>query len=272
MKMPIRFEEPEPVETMPRPPPPLDIGSGTVSTHVGVRRLFCMGEEDDDDRDREEFEGGRERSLSFLELVFGRQEDNLTPEERMVAKRISKSKKQKKKSKWKDAQSLVTELMSLRNYVAFVPRYVVPQLRDMGEARARVEVFQGVVSFLDVAGFTKLTERLARQPDGAERLAKIINALLGQLLNTLESGDIIKFSGDAVLVLYQPDRTLMSDTERSYAEQDDAKKANAKNGIGTRVAAGYGTGKFEDIWGMRNAANRAVCERSLSSGKEIMNE
>ena len=37
----------------------------------------------------------------------------------------------------------------------------------------------------------------------AERLAKIINSLLGQLLNTLESGDIIKFSGDAVLVLYQ---------------------------------------------------------------------
>ena len=93
-------------------------------------------------------------------------------------------------------------LRALRDYVAFVPRFVVPQLRELREPLARVEKFQGVVSFLDVAGFTKLTERLAKQPDGAERLAKIINALLGQLLDTLESGDIIKFSGDAVLVLY----------------------------------------------------------------------
>lgn len=51
---------------------------------------------------------------------------------------------------------------------------------------------QGVVSFLDIAGFTKLTERLAEQPDGAERLAKIINKLLTQLLNTLTTGDVIK--------------------------------------------------------------------------------
>jgi hypothetical protein len=50
----------------------------------------------------------------------------------------------------------------------------------------------GVASFLDLAGFTKLTERLAQQPDGAERLAKIINKLMGQLLDTLTTGDVIK--------------------------------------------------------------------------------
>jgi hypothetical protein len=30
------------------------------------------------------------------------------------------------------------------------------------------------------------------QPDGAERLAKIINKLMGQLLDTLKTGDTIK--------------------------------------------------------------------------------
>jgi hypothetical protein len=45
---------------------------------------------------------------------------------------------------------------------------------------------------LDVAGFTKLTEKLALQPDGAERLAKIINKLMAQLLDTLPTGDVIK--------------------------------------------------------------------------------
>jgi len=62
----------------------------------------------------------------------------------------------------------------------------------MAKPAARSTTMRGVVSFLDVAGFTKLTERLALQPDGAERLAKIINKLMGQLLDTLTTGDVIK--------------------------------------------------------------------------------
>ena len=62
----------------------------------------------------------------------------------------------------------------------------------MGVPAARCLQMSGVVSFLDVAGFTKLTEKLALQPDGAERLAKIINKLMSQLLSTLPTGDVIK--------------------------------------------------------------------------------
>jgi hypothetical protein len=78
------------------------------------------------------------------------------------------------------------------SFVAFVPRRVLPQLPGMEAAAARVARMAGVVSFLDVAGFTKLTEKLAAQADGAERLAKIINKLMAQLLNTLPTGDVIK--------------------------------------------------------------------------------
>jgi len=63
----------------------------------------------------------------------------------------------------------------------------------MDLAIPRCKTLQGVVAFLDVAGFTKLTERLAMQPDGAERLAKIINKLMGQMLNTCPTGDVIKY-------------------------------------------------------------------------------
>ena len=72
-----------------------------------------------------------------------------------------------------------------------------------GPARATCVKFVGVASFLDLAGFTKLTERLALLPDGAERLAKVINTLIGRLLDTLKTGDVVKFSGDAILVLYE---------------------------------------------------------------------
>jgi len=77
-------------------------------------------------------------------------------------------------------------------FVAFVPRKVLPEMPEMRVAAERCTSLQGVVSFLDVAGFTKLTERLALQADGAERLADIINKLMGQLVGTLKSGDVIK--------------------------------------------------------------------------------
>ena len=78
------------------------------------------------------------------------------------------------------------------SFVAFVPRRVLPQLPEMRVPGARCLPMSGVVSFLDVAGFTKLTEKLALQPDGAERLAKIINKLMSQRLNPLPTGDVIK--------------------------------------------------------------------------------
>ena len=80
----------------------------------------------------------------------------------------------------------------LPRFVAFVPRFVLPQLPSMDFPAPSCIFIEGVVSFLDVAGFTKLTERLAMQPDGAERLAKIINKLMGQMLNTCHSGDVVK--------------------------------------------------------------------------------
>jgi len=50
-------------------------------------------------------------------------------------------------------------------YVAFVPRRMLPRLPAMATTKpsATMEKLEGVVSFLDLAGFTKLTERLALQ-------------------------------------------------------------------------------------------------------------
>jgi hypothetical protein len=99
----------------------------------------------------------------------------------------------RRKSKVQTAEETAEEAWKAREkFIAFVPRKVLPQLSDLREAGERCTPLQGVVSFLDVAGFTKLTERLALQADGAERLADIINKLMGQLLGTLKTGDVIK--------------------------------------------------------------------------------
>ena len=88
--------------------------------------------------------------------------------------------------------------------------------------------FEGVASFLDLAGFTKLTERLALLPDGAERLAKVINKLMTTLLDTLQTGDTIKFSGDAILVLYEVGPAKAWSLSRAKSEE---------RGRGRRVGA-----------------------------------
>ncbi len=63
----------------------------------------------------------------------------------------------------------------------------------------------GTILFGDVAGFTPLTERLARQGKvGAEELTDILNAVFGQLLAVADGvdGDLITFGGDALLLLF----------------------------------------------------------------------
>ena len=64
----------------------------------------------------------------------------------------------------------------------------------------------GTVAFVDISGFTRLTERLARKGKvGAEEMSDILSATFaGLLAETRDDGaDLIKWGGDAVLLLFQ---------------------------------------------------------------------
>jgi len=64
--------------------------------------------------------------------------------------------------------------------------------------------FPAAVVFADASGFTKLTETLARQPNGAEHIGKTLNDFFGPLIAIVHQhgGDIIKFSGDALTIIW----------------------------------------------------------------------
>src|SRR5215211_6807320 len=65
--------------------------------------------------------------------------------------------------------------------------------------------FLAVVMFADISGFTALTERLAEKGTaGVEKLARILNDYLGQLIDTVYEydGDVVKFGGDAVIAVW----------------------------------------------------------------------
>eukprot|EP00439_Symbiodinium_sp_Y106_P052105 s3853_g6.t5 len=65
--------------------------------------------------------------------------------------------------------------------------------------------FEAVVVFMDASGFTALTESLARQAHGAEEIGSCLNNFFGALIEiiTRHGGDVLKFSGDALTILWR---------------------------------------------------------------------
>lgn len=94
---------------------------------------------------------------------------------------------------------------------SFVPRVVQHQVAceldrsgmdPQFDGRARS--FVAAVLFADASGFTALTESLAKDSSGAEKMCHIINEFFTVLITVIEKfgGDVIKFSGDALTVIF----------------------------------------------------------------------
>jgi class 3 adenylate cyclase/tetratricopeptide (TPR) repeat protein len=86
----------------------------------------------------------------------------------------------------------------------YVPRLAVDWLRHHPE-RTYHEV-EGSLAFVDISGFTKLTERLARKGKvGAEEMSDTLNATFAALLDVAyqDGAGLVKWGGDAVLLLFE---------------------------------------------------------------------
>jgi class 3 adenylate cyclase/tetratricopeptide (TPR) repeat protein len=72
----------------------------------------------------------------------------------------------------------------------------------------RLDRLRAAVLFVDISGFTALTERLnsagAGSLGGAEALSRLLNNYFGLLIElvTAHGGDVVKFAGDALLALW----------------------------------------------------------------------
>lgn len=87
---------------------------------------------------------------------------------------------------------------------AYAPRLVAEWLGSHPHERHRR--LTGTMAFVDISGFTALTEQLARRGKvGAELMSDTLNTTFGTLLTAAfdEGADLIKWGGDAVLLLFQ---------------------------------------------------------------------
>ncbi|XP_016047464.1 adenylate cyclase type 10 [Erinaceus europaeus] len=77
--------------------------------------------------------------------------------------------------------------------------------------RPSVDYFDGVLMFVDISGFTAMTEKFSRamyMDRGAEQLVEILNYYISAIVEKvlLFGGDILKFAGDALLALWKVER------------------------------------------------------------------
>ncbi|MFN2227360.1 MAG: adenylate/guanylate cyclase domain-containing protein, partial [Anaerolineae bacterium] len=102
----------------------------------------------------------------------------------------------------------------------YLPYPVVLAPQPAGEPAG--SLCQGTFLFVDVSGFTPLSERLsALGKAGAERITGIINELFGELVSTLfdHGGTLVKFGGDALLGLFAADSPDGMPASALYAVQ-----------------------------------------------------
>jgi class 3 adenylate cyclase/tetratricopeptide (TPR) repeat protein len=105
---------------------------------------------------------------------------------------------------------ITTVSTASQGLLPYVPRLLMrwtPTGDDARHMRIR-----GTLAFVDISGFTKLTERLARKGKvGAEEMSDILSATFAGLLTEAraDGADLVKWGGDAVLLLFQgPDHAL----------------------------------------------------------------
>lgn len=101
----------------------------------------------------------------------------------------------------------MTEVDLVQSLVSFLPPAVARALQHRPAScdEPTASRFQAAVLFSDVSGFTALTEKLAaRGSSGAEELTALLNGYFTRMITLLEAegGEVVQFSGDALMVVF----------------------------------------------------------------------
>ncbi len=132
----------------------------------------------------------------------------------------------------------------------YVPRVLLTRLAVAPDDL--VQTLEGTMVFVDVSGFTRLSERLARTGrEGAERLTEAINACFSALLADAyaNGGSLLKFGGDALLLWFDGDEHPLRACASAGAMRNTIRRAGRITAAGSqirlRMSAGVHSGNFQ---------------------------
>lgn len=134
---------------------------------------------------------------------------------------------------------------------AVAPATLVPRLLLGTAPDVRLVSVHGTALLVDISGFTVLSERLASAGrEGTEELIATLSRIFTLLLSaTDDGGDVVKFAGDALLVMYTgPDHVRRAAhsawvMQRVLAAVGDIRLRSAATRL--RMSAGLHTGRFD---------------------------
>ena len=168
--------------------------------------------------------------------------------------------------------------------VSFVPRLTLEWLRSSPERRW-LEV-DGTLAFVDISGFTAMSEQLSSLGKaGAEEVTDVMNATFAALLEVAyaEGGGLLKFGGDALLLLYEGDEHAARAARAAFRMRSTLRAVGrprtSAGAVTLRMHAGIHSGRFQffllgeshrELLVTGPAATRTVEMEAASEAGEIL--
>jgi class 3 adenylate cyclase len=131
----------------------------------------------------------------------------------------------------------------------YVPRLALEW--DLDAAGARWRAQEATCCFVDISGFTALSERLARRGRiGAEELTEVLNHVFSRMLEVAytKGGALLKFGGDALLLAFTGDDGAIMAAQGAVAMRAALREARtlptSVGRVNLRMSVGVHTGTF----------------------------
>ncbi|HKZ19102.1 MAG TPA: adenylate/guanylate cyclase domain-containing protein [Acidimicrobiia bacterium] len=128
----------------------------------------------------------------------------------------------------------------------------IPSVAASWPGGTRWRPVTGSLLFVDISGFTNLSERLARRGRiGAEELTSVLDRIFGRMLEVSSDrgGSLIKFGGDALLLLFDSEDHVMqacaAAVEMRAALREASKEKTSVGRINLKMSSGIHTGTVD---------------------------
>ncbi|ETB62314.1 hypothetical protein YYC_00915 [Plasmodium yoelii 17X] len=143
--------------------------------------------------------------------------------ERIIESELNK--KHLQKNEKNEYKNNITEIDNISTFRSFFPKILLNAYSRYSNPKKFfdnliIQKFNAIVFFCDASGFSSLAEQLDKKINGAELLGNCLNKFFNILIKIIDSweGDIIKFSGDAVMVIWPLNAKMKKKSKKKKKE------------------------------------------------------